>query len=53
MWKKNIKYLGILIDSTLSWKHQISNISKNITSYWDYVQIKTLLIYESYEECVL
>ena len=31
MWKKKIKYLGILIDSTLSWKHQISNISKKIS----------------------
>ena len=28
---KKIKYLGILIDSTLSWKHQISNISKKIS----------------------
>ena len=26
-----IKYLGVLIDSTLSWKHQISNISKKIS----------------------
>ena len=25
------KYLGVLIDSTLSWKHQISNISKKIS----------------------
>ena len=26
--KEFIKYLGVFIDSTLSWKHQISNISK-------------------------
>ena len=29
--KVYIKYLGVLIDSTLSWKHQISNISKKIS----------------------
>ena len=26
--KESIKYLGVLIDSTLSWKHHILNISK-------------------------
>ena len=25
------KYLGVFLDSTLSWKHQISNISKKIS----------------------
>ena len=29
--KELIKYLGVFIDSTLSWKHQISNISKKIS----------------------
>ena len=29
--KESIKYLGVLIDSTLSWKHHILNISKNIS----------------------
>ena len=29
--KEYIKYLGVLIDSTLSWKHQISNVSKKIS----------------------
>ena len=29
--KEFIKYLGVLIDSTLSWKYQISNISKKIS----------------------
>ena len=29
--KNSIKYLGILIDSTLSWKDQILNISKKIS----------------------
>ena len=29
--KKFIKYLGVLIDSTLSWKYQITNISKKIS----------------------
>ena len=29
--KVYIKYLGVLIDSTLNWKHQISNISKKIS----------------------
>ena len=29
--KEFIKYLGVFIDSTLSWKHQISNISKKIS----------------------
>ena len=29
--KEYIKYLGVLIDSTLSWKHQISNISKKVS----------------------
>ena len=26
--KESIKYLGVLVDSTLSWKHQILNLSK-------------------------
>ena len=29
--KDSIKYLGVLIDSTLSWKNRILNISKNIS----------------------
>ena len=29
--KDCIKYLGVLIDSTLSWKHHILNISKKIS----------------------
>ena len=29
--KKSIKYLGVLIDSTLSWKQHISNVSKKIS----------------------
>ena len=29
--KEFIKYLGVFIDSTLSWKHQISNISEKIS----------------------
>ena len=29
--KEFIEYLGVFIDSTLSWKHQISNISKKIS----------------------
>ena len=29
--KVYIKYLGVLIDSTLSWKHLISNITKKIS----------------------
>ena len=29
--KKSIKYLGVLIDSTLSWKEHISNVSKKIS----------------------
>ena len=29
--KEFIKYLGVFIDSTLSWEHQISNISKKIS----------------------
>ena len=29
--KEFIKYLGVFIDSTLSWKHQISSISKKIS----------------------
>ena len=29
--KKSIKYLGVLIDSTLSWKEQISNISNKLS----------------------
>ena len=30
--KQSIKYLGVLIDSSLSWKYQISNINKKISS---------------------
>ena len=30
--KKSIKYLGILIDSTLSWKDHITNLSKKLSS---------------------
>ena len=51
--KEFIKYLGVFIDSTLSWKHQISNISKDLTIYWYYVQIETLLTSEGYEKCLL
>ena len=29
--KEYIKYLGVLIDSTLIWKHHVSNISKKIS----------------------
>ena len=29
--KDSIKYLGVLIDSTLSWKNHILNISKKIS----------------------
>ena len=29
--KQSIKYLGVLIDSSLSWKYQISNINKKIS----------------------
>ena len=29
--KEFIKYLGVLVDSTLSWKYQISNITKKIS----------------------
>ena len=29
--KECIKYLGVLIDSTLSWKHHISNVSKKVS----------------------
>ena len=29
--KQFIKYLGVIIDSSLSWKYQISNISKMIS----------------------
>ena len=32
-----IKYLGVFIDSTLRWKHQISNISKKISQARHYV----------------
>ena len=39
--KQSIKYLGILIDSTLSWKDHITNLSKKIN--WNNVQIKTIV----------
>ena len=29
--KEAIKYLGVLVDSSLSWKHQISNLNKEIS----------------------
>ena len=29
--KEAIKYLGVLVDSSLSWKHQISNLNKKIS----------------------
>ena len=29
--KHYIKYVGVLIDSSLSWKYQISNITKEIS----------------------
>ena len=29
--KQFVKYLGVDIDSTLSWKHQISNLSEKIS----------------------
>ena len=36
--KESIKYLGVLIDSTLSWKQQILNLSKkNLTCYRYYL----------------
>ena len=42
--KVYIKYLGVLIDSTLSWKHQISNISKKILrAIWIMYKLRTFL----------
>ena len=29
--KESIKYLGVLVDSSLSWKYQISNLTKKIS----------------------
>ena len=29
--KECIKYLGIIIDSSLSWKHHVSNLTKKIS----------------------
>ena len=34
---ESIKYLGVLIDSTLSWKHILNISKKNFTSYRYYV----------------
>ena len=34
--KRSIKYLGILIDSTLSWKDHITNLSKNYQDQLEY-----------------
>ena len=30
--KESIKYLGVLVDSSLSWKYQISNLTRKISS---------------------
>ena len=49
--KQSIKYLGILIDSTLSWKDHITNLSK-ITINWNNVQIKTICQLKNYEKCL-
>ena len=35
--KQSIKYLGVLIDSSLSWKYQISNIIRRYQDHWNYV----------------
>ena len=50
--KQSIKYLGILIDSTLSWKDHITNLSKKITINRNNVQIKTICQLKNYEKCI-
>ena len=52
---KNIKYLGVFIDSTLSWKHQVSNISKRISRTIGimYKLRPFLLTFERNKKCLL
>ena len=51
--KKSIKYLGVFIDSTLSWKDHISHLSKKLSSCWYFVQTETICKYQYYEKYLL
>ena len=51
----SVKYLGVLIDSNLSWKPHIHELSKKIakTEHWYSVQTSTLCIYRYPDICIL
>ena len=52
--KKSIKYLGILIDSTLKLEGSYNQpFKKTIKNCWNIVQIKTVCKPKNYERCIL
>ena len=51
--KEYIKYLGVLIDSTLSWKHHVSNISKKISRSIGIMYKLRPFLPQSIEKCLL
>ena len=38
---QSIKYLGVFIDSTRTWKDHISNFLRNYQDDWNNIQIKS------------
>ena len=40
--KNHVKYLGVIIDQHLSWRHHINYCFKNQQKYWNYFETKTV-----------
>ena len=54
MEKEYIKYLGVLVDSSLSWKYQISSLTKKISrSIGVMYQLRTFFTIKCHEKCIL
>ena len=52
--KESIKYLGVLIDSTLSWKQQILNLSKKISRAIGIIyKLRPFFAFEGNAKCLL
>ena len=48
-----IKYLGVLVDSSLSWKHHISNLTKKISrSIGVMYKLRPFFTIKCHEKCI-
>ena len=51
--KEFIKYLGVLVDSSLSWKHHISNLTKKISrSIGVMYKLRPFFTIKCHEKCI-